>query len=362
MPEGGKPKSGQPSAGNTITIQGTLILPGGLDLKASEASAPHELAMRPLPDYRIEPPDVIQLELPKLIPPSPYHGAVFDVLQIQADAPPDQPIDQNYMIEADGTVDLGRHYGKLHVAGMTTAEMQAALDKHLKQYLTDPHAHVQVSKMSGEQPVSGQYLVGPDGTINLRKYGRVNVMGLTIAEAKAAIDKQLQKFLVSPQVQLDVVAYNSKTYFLITQGAGLGDSVRRLPITGNETVLDAIAQINGLSQVSDGKKIRIVRPSASDPKQATVLPVDWEAITRRGETATNYQIFPRDRVYIGKERLLTTTNLLAKKTAPLERAMGIISLATSTVQGINNTPGGCGRETTRRKGRVRGRPAGEAGS
>ena len=54
----------------------------------------------------------------------------------------------------------------------------------------------------------------------------------------------------------------------------------------------------------------------------------------------NYQIFPSaDRVSIGKERLAPQlTNLLAKKPRTLERAMGIISLATRPFQGINNTP------------------------
>jgi hypothetical protein len=127
---------------------------------------------------------------------------------------------------------------------------------------------------------------------------------------------------------------------MITQGAGLGDSVRRLPFTGNETVLDAISQINGLSQVSDSKKIWIVRPSATDPQKSTVLPIDWHAITRRGESATNYQLFPHDRVYIGEDAKLTGANMLSKKTAPIERAMGIISLTTSTLQSLNATPNG----------------------
>ena len=69
---------------------------------------------------------------------------------------------------------------------------------------------------------------------------------------------------------MDVVAYNSKVYYIITQGAGLGDSVRRLPVTGNETVLDAISQIGGLSQVSS-KNIWIARPSASDPREGNDL-------------------------------------------------------------------------------------------
>ena len=99
---------------------------------------------------------------------------------------------------------------------------------------------------------------------------------------------------------------------MITQGAGLGDSVRRLPVTGNETVLDAISQTNGLSQVSS-KKIWIARPSASDPEKAKILPVDWDGITDRGATATNYQIFPGDRIYIGEDPLVTRSNLLSRR-------------------------------------------------
>ena len=144
----------------------------------------------------------------------------------------------------------------------------------------------------------------------------------------------------------------AKSYFVITQGAGLGDSVRRLPITGNETVLDAIAQVGGLSQLSDGKKIRIVRPSASDPKKATVLPVDWEA--HHAPRRDGHQLSdpsPRSRLHRRRPPANRGHNLLAKKTAPIERAMGIISLTTSCVQSIDDTPGGAAaREEAGRKG------------
>jgi hypothetical protein len=164
-------------------------------------------------------------------------------------------------------------------------------------------------------------------------------MGMTVAEARQAIEKQLARYLKSPEVSVDVRAYNSKVYYVITQGAGLGDSVRRLPITGKETVLDAISQINGLSQVSS-KNIWIVRPS--DSEKARILPVDWDGISARGATATNYQIFPGDRVYIGEDPVITRTNLLGKKTAPIERTMGIIGLTTSTLDGLKGPPADSG--------------------
>ena len=43
---------------------------------------------------------------------------------------------------------------------------------------------------------------------------------------------------------------NSKVYYIITDGAGSGEQVFRFPVTGSETVLDAISQIGGLPPVS----------------------------------------------------------------------------------------------------------------
>ena len=225
-----------------------------------EAIAPgREKSKVSLPAYRIEPPDVISIEMLKLVPLPPYRAEVFDVLQIRANATPDQPMDNYYMVEAEGTINLGPPWGSVRVAGMTIEEIRADLGQVAPPRAQDPGPTVQLARVSGAQPVTGQYLVGPDGTVNLRQYGVVHIAGKTVIEARIAIEKHLQQFLDSPQVSVDVLAYNSKVFYIITQGAGLGDSVRRLPVTGNDKVLDAISQINGLSQVSS-KKIWIARP------------------------------------------------------------------------------------------------------
>ena len=115
-----------------------------LEPPVPESIAPgRELSKVSLPAYRIEPPDVINLEMLKLVPLPPYRAEVFDVLQIRANAPLDQPIDNYYMIEAEGTVNLGPQYGQVRVAGMTIEEIRGELDKWLHQYLTDPNPSVQ---------------------------------------------------------------------------------------------------------------------------------------------------------------------------------------------------------------------------
>ena len=84
--------------------------------------------------------------------------------------------------------------------------------------------------ISGADLGTGQYLVGPDGTINMRQYGTIQVTGMTVAELKAALEKHLSKYMESPEVWVDVLGYNSKVFYIITDGAGSGDNVRRIPI------------------------------------------------------------------------------------------------------------------------------------
>ena len=291
------------------------------------ADVARELAMRPLPTYRIAPPDVLSIEVLKLVPHPPYRAAVYDTLQIRAVGTLlDQPIDGFFLVESEGVVSLEPAYGKVHVVGMTLPEARAAVTKKLKEIVSKPEVSVQLAKSVGSQGVTGDYLVTPDGTINLRKYGRVQVMGKTVEEGAAAVQKQLAKFFASPEVSLDVKQFNSKVYYIITEGAGLGDNIRRVPITGNDTVLDALAAVNGLSQVSS-KKIWISRPSAENPARGKILRVDYAAITRRGATATNYQIMPGDRIFIAEDKTHALNNWVSKETASLERVLGLISLA-----------------------------------
>ena len=70
----------------------------------------------------------------------------------------------------------------------------------------------------------------------------------------------------------------------------------KFPIKGNETVLDAILQA-GLKSNSLPEKAYLVRPHPAGGCDQ-VLRIDWCAIKERGETITNYQLFPGDRVVV----------------------------------------------------------------
>jgi polysaccharide export outer membrane protein len=297
---------------------------------------PRELAKVSLPVYRIEPPDVVQLEVLKLVPLPPYRIESLDVLQVSCSGTlPEQPINGYFLVDAEGNVDLGAGYGSLRVAGMTISEARKSIETNLQKVLKVPEVSLQLARSSSVQSVSGNFLVASDGTINLRQYGLVRVSGMTLNEAQVAIERRLSAFFDAPKVSLDVVAYNSKVYYIVTEGAGMGDNIVRVPVTGNETVLDALSQVRGLSQLSS-KKIWIARPAPYEFQCEQILPVDYEAVTRGASVATNFQIMPGDRLFIAEDRNTALANFLGKVISPFERVAGFAGLTSSTIRNFRN--------------------------
>ena len=292
---------------------------------------PRELAKVALPIYTIEPPDILVIEAINVVPRSPYTLRTGDLISINVPAvqsEPNDPITGVYPVQPGGIVNLGPSYGTVQVSGMTMQVAQATIKQYLeKQYLNEANVSVSLVETAGKQQISGQHLVGPDGTITLGSYGSVPVVGLTLAQAKQVVETHLSNFLEDPEVAIDMFAYNSKVYYVITEGAGVGDTVTRLPITGNETVLDAIANINGLNELTS-KRIWIARP-APHGEAPQVLACDWRGITALGAASSNYQIMPGDRVFVAEDKRVAFDTDMAKTFAPLERAAGFTLLQTN---------------------------------
>lgn len=295
---------------------------------------PRELEKVTLPRYVIEPPDILLIEGVKLVPKSPHRIETFDVLLIRViGAFPEQPIDNSYNVDADGTVNLGPTYGRIRVVGMTIEEAEDEIRAQLSKVLTDVDASVSLLASAGAQAITGQHLVAMDGRVNLGTYGSVYVAGMTLEQARAAIELKLTARLDDPEVFVDVLAYNSKVYYIITQGAGLGDDVTRQPITGNETVIDAVAALGGISQVSS-TRMWIARPAPNGVGCEQILPIEWNDIAQGASTATNYQLMPGDRLFIAQDRLTNFNTIVNKLLNPFERIFGFVSLGTSMANRI----------------------------
>ncbi len=62
--------------------------------------------------------------------------------------------------------------------------------------------------------------------------------------------------------------------------------------------------------------------------------MDWEGITQRAATLTNYQVLPGDRIYIHSDKMVAFGNFVDKVINPIERMFGFPLLGHSTVRAL----------------------------
>jgi polysaccharide export outer membrane protein len=213
---------------------------------------------------------------------------------------------------------------------------------------------VEVLEALPGRPITGERLVRPDGTITLGFYGDVYVNGLTVLEAKEKIIIHLRQFLtdealglvgedrdgnpikIAPQdsdrIFVDVSAYNSQVYYV----QGDVNAPGRLPITGNETVLDAVNYAGGLAPTASIPNVRLIRPAPPGACCAEVLPVNLAAIIQEGDTTTNYQLMPGDRLYVYRDPIVRTTIFLDRLAAPFNTVISSILQYTFVVRSVES--------------------------
>lgn len=138
--------------------------------------------------------------------------------------------------------------------------------------------------------------VRPDGYVNAGRFGPVFVAGKTIEEARVAIAQIVAKSERQMEIAVDVSDIQSKAYYVVRKDLH-SELISRHPITGNETVIDAMAATG--VQTNDDTVMHVARPSRIGGA-GMVMPVDWDAIANGGSAETNFQLLPGDRLVIGK--------------------------------------------------------------
>lgn len=143
-------------------------------------------------------------------------------------------------------------------------------------------------RLPADQPV----LV--DGTIDLGRYGRIVVAGRTIEQIEALVQEAIDAVEREPApINVRLVNVQGALFYVLGEVNAPG----AYPLIGRETVLDALMSAGGLTDRASRCDIILARPSLPDSCRS-VLPVCYDHIVQLGDTTTNYQIMPGDRIFV----------------------------------------------------------------
>jgi polysaccharide export outer membrane protein len=291
-----------------------------------------------MPPYVVEPPDVLNLSVTNLSPVGGLRIRANDVLNINVlNTLPNQPINGNFTVSSLGLVRLGPSYGSVMVRGLTVEEAETAITQHLRNLLATPVVTVSLAEARGYPEIDGDHLITQDGVLDFGAYGKVWVAGMTLERVQEALHKHfLEKMNLDATIGVTVTGYNSKVYYIVIDGGNAGYHIARAPITGTETVLDAIASIGGLGASSSMYAIWIARPNSEEAGCEQILPINLTDIVKRGCTTTNYQLLPGDRLFVKAEGVVAFSNAFAKVIVPIEQVLGAALLGQTTYQSLIN--------------------------
>lgn len=132
-----------------------------------------------------------------------------------------------------------------------------------------------------EAELTGQFLVGSQGTIAYPLVGEVRAAGLTLAEFTQALQTALSAFIRQPDVSVEVANY--RPFFILGEVQRPGT----YPYSANLTVLNAVATAGGFTYRANRGRVFIRRASESEERAypltiaTPVLPGDTIRIGER---------------------------------------------------------------------------------
>ena len=131
-----------------------------------------ELSKVNLPEYRVEPPDILLIEAVRAIRSRPTRPLDVLFMALANAPPPNEQITGLIGVETDGTINLGATYGgSVFVEGKTLPEIKAIIEKHLAttvklvdpKILQCPVSGARPHQRGAPDPWTGRSRSGPTG-------------------------------------------------------------------------------------------------------------------------------------------------------------------------------------------------------
>lgn len=198
------------------------------------------------------------------------------------------------------------------------------LDKQvLPHYFVEPGDRLLIEpvELDSKFQAVGDQEVKVDGSVDLGRFGRIRVAGMTVEAIELAIANQIADIAGQPEaVNVQLLEANASKIYVL----GAVGSPGSYDLAGRETVLDAIMKAGGLTSMASPCDIIMVRPTGPCDRRV-VQRVCYRQITQLGDVSSNYQLQPGDRIVVGQRTLCEELRFWKQTTACpcCERSRGV---------------------------------------
>lgn len=171
-------------------------------------------------------------------------------------------------------------------------------------------------RVSFNSEMSKRYPVLADGCIDLDDYGRVRVEGKSPPVIAAVVAEHIGQ--TQSDVKVRVAEHHSQHLLLFGQVVGWQ---RTVPYLGQETVLDVLQRVGGITPGAEPRDVYVVRTHLLAAERPELFKIDLDAIVVKKDDATNIRVLPYDQIYVGETRQSLFERNIPPWIRPLFRAL-----------------------------------------
>ncbi|MBU1086955.1 MAG: polysaccharide biosynthesis/export family protein [Candidatus Omnitrophica bacterium] len=175
---------------------------------------------------------------------------------------------------------------------------------------------------------SGRFMLAANGKIQYPFVGDISLTGMTKSQALAAVAKILTEYIETPEVDITIVAYNSKVVYVMGQVAAPGRyamNAEFMPV--RDAVLAAGLPRENIASL---RRAVIIRPI--DGEKAAIKKVNLLSLLYEGNLKLNYDLQSGDIVYLPSTVLWKVSTVLGQVLQPAFQATSVYD----SVDNINN--------------------------
>lgn len=188
----------------------------------------------------------------------------------------------------------------------SSSEEEAAdvsyLRNYIEEYRLGPEDVISVEVFNLPQYSIPQLIIPPDGKVNYKLIGYINVRGRTVESVQKEIAEKLNEYIIDPKVNVQLLQSHSMKYMVDGDVGkpGIFEMTRRM------TIREAIVNSGGILPTGDRAKVQIAR--AQPNGQTNLIPVNFKEL-EKGRGIDEF-LAPGDVIFVPGNRFKTISKYL----------------------------------------------------
>lgn len=199
--------------------------------------------------------------------------------------------------------------------------MPYMVDVSAKNYILSPPDEIEVHCSKVPEIDLQAQQIRPDGRISFEGIGELDAAGKTPAQLAVEIRKKVldlykEDLVGEKQVDVRVIAYRSKRYYVFGEVATPGAQV----YSGRDTVIGAIALAGSPTVLAWRERIQIIRPPKGKGGRPKIFEVNFDRMAAHGDMSGNVLLEEGDIIFVPPTVLAAAAMKIEEFIRPIARA------------------------------------------